>query len=341
MKFGLMTDVSAGDAGGAKGFASAQTLQTFGDYICEAEALGFASTFLVEHHFTGNGQVSSSLSVLAYLAGRTSTMRLGTAVVVLPWHNPVLLAEQIATIDQLSHGRFDFGVGKGYRPHEFAGFGIAAEEAPERYEEILSFCKRAWSDRTRFNFEGEYYQFDNVVVDPPARQSPHPPVWVGATSEGSTVKAGRDGHRLLLDQIAAPSLIGLRIRQYKDAAAEAGHVVSPQSVGVNRALRLVDSDDELRQAHRDRAAKLDALGAQAGKKWASFSERDGLPTLATDDVLVDEAALIGYPEDVVDKLKILENEGVDYVLLADFSANQDSLRIFSEKVMPHFSEAAR
>lgn len=341
MKFGLMTDVSAGESGGAKGFASAQTLQTFGDYICAAEDLGFASTFLVEHHFTGNGQVSSSLSVLAYLAGRTSTMRLGTAVVVLPWHNPVLLAEQIATIDQLSNGRFDFGVGKGYRPHEFAGFGITQDEAAQRYEEVLSFCKRAWSDRSRFDHRGQHYSFDDVVIDPPAFQSPHPPIWVGATSEASTVRAGRDGHRLLLDQIAAPELLGLRIKQYKEAAIEAGFDVAPQCVGVNRALHLVNNDEELRQAHIDRAAKLDALGAQTGKKWASFSEREGLPTGGTDDVVVDEAALIGYPEDVIEKLKVLESHGVDYVLLADFSANKDSLRRFSEEVMPHFSEGAQ
>src|SRR5215471_5534413 len=85
------------------------------DYICEAEQLGFHSVFLVEHHFTGFGQVSSTLNFLTYLAAKTTTMRLGTAVLVLPWHNPALLAEQAATLDLLSNGRFDFGVGKGYR----------------------------------------------------------------------------------------------------------------------------------------------------------------------------------------------------------------------------------
>src|SRR5712671_5823574 len=83
------------------------------DYICEAEQLGFHSVFLVEHHFTGFGQVSATLNFLTYLAAKTTTMRLGTAVLVLPWHNPALLAEQAATLDLLSNGRFDFGVGKG------------------------------------------------------------------------------------------------------------------------------------------------------------------------------------------------------------------------------------
>lgn len=342
MKFGLFTDVSAGQnqaeqRSASKGFASAQTLQDFGDYICEAERLGFYSAFLVEHHFTGNGQVSSSLSVLANLAGRTSTIRLGTAVVVLPWHNPVLLAEQIATIDQLSRGRFDFGVGRGYRPHEFSGFRISREEAAERYEETLAFYMRAWTSKERFDHQGPYWKFDNIVIDPPVYQTPHPPVWMGATSENSVMRAGAEGFKLLLDQIATPELIGKRVAQYRNAAEAAGRAVPPQSIGVTRALQLVDNDDNLHRAHEHRAKMLNALGAQAGAKWASFTEREKLSSFADNAFTVDEAALIGYPEEVVRKLKTLEAQGVDYVLLADFSASRDSLRTFSEKVMPHFS----
>lgn len=342
MKFGLFSDVSAVESSaealrGQKGFASAQTLQTFGDYICEAERLGFYSVFLVEHHFTGNGQVSSSLSVLANLTGRTSTIRLGTAVVVLPWHSPVLLAEQIATIDQLSRGRFDFGVGKGYRPHEFTGFKMTREEAALRYEETLAFCMRAWSSRERFDHKGDFWQFENIVIDPPPFQRPHPPIWIGATSEASCVRAGKEGFKLLLDQIATPELIGRRIASYKAAAAEAGQPLSAQSVGVTRALQLVDNAEDLMRANQHRAKMLDALGAQAGVKWDSFTERTNLPTFADSSFTSDEAALIGYPKDVVQKLKILQGEGVDYVLLADFSASKESLRVFAEEVMPHFA----
>ncbi|HEY5299342.1 MAG TPA: LLM class flavin-dependent oxidoreductase, partial [Acetobacteraceae bacterium] len=114
MRFGLFggartkrgIDLGTGDSHSYRGFI---------DYVVEAERLGFDSVFLVEHHFTGQGQVSASLTLLAYLAARTSRIRLGTAVVVLPWHNPVLIAEQAATLDLLSGGRLDLGVGKGYR----------------------------------------------------------------------------------------------------------------------------------------------------------------------------------------------------------------------------------
>ncbi len=102
--------------------SDSRQLYEFIDYVTEAEALGFESVFLVEHHFTGFGQVSASLNLLAYLAARTTSMRLGTAVTVLPWHNPALLAEQAATVDVLSGGRLDLGVGRGYRYREFHGF---------------------------------------------------------------------------------------------------------------------------------------------------------------------------------------------------------------------------
>src|SRR5438874_9952629 len=120
------------------------------DYIYEAEALGFHSVFLVEHHFTGFGQISATLNFLTYLAAKTTPLRLGTAVLVLPWHNPALLAEQAATLDLLSNGRFDFGIGKGYRWGEFHGFCMAMGEAEERYRETVAFLKKAWTSPGRF-----------------------------------------------------------------------------------------------------------------------------------------------------------------------------------------------
>ena len=115
--------------------SDSQIYTDYVDYICEAEALGFHSVFLVEHHFTGFGQISATLSFLTYLAAKTTRIRLGTAVLVLPWHNPALLAEQAATLDLLSNGRLDLGIGKGYRWGEFHGFCMPMDEAGERYDE--------------------------------------------------------------------------------------------------------------------------------------------------------------------------------------------------------------
>src|SRR3546814_17411993 len=107
MRFGLF----GGVARGGDQLGDSRSYEDFIDYVVEAERLGFEAVFLVEHHFTGNGQLSASLTFLSYLAGVTSKIRLGTAVTVMPWHNPVLLAEQAAIVALVSKGRLDFGGG--------------------------------------------------------------------------------------------------------------------------------------------------------------------------------------------------------------------------------------
>src|ERR1700751_3764059 len=126
MKFGLFTSAQA--SSGDLPPESGQGFRDYLDFNVAAERLGFVSSFSVEHHFSGWNQVSATLMLLAALAMRTTTLRLGTAVIVPPWHNPVLLAEEAATLDLLSCGRLDLGIGKGYRHSEFKGFQIAPED---------------------------------------------------------------------------------------------------------------------------------------------------------------------------------------------------------------------
>src|SRR5688572_15353022 len=159
MKFGLFggaRSAGEGSVGDSLGY------RKYIDYVLAAEDLGYHSVFLVEHHFTGVGQLSASLNFLSYLAGRTRRIRLGTAVVVLPWHNPALLAEQAATLDLLSGGRLDLGIGKGYRQTEFSGFSIPIEEAAERFDEALAFLRKAWSSPDRFSHHGKRWRFENI-----------------------------------------------------------------------------------------------------------------------------------------------------------------------------------
>ena len=193
MQFGLF--------GGARtkrgvGFEDSQGYDSFIEYVIEADRLGFRQLFMVEHHFTGHGQVSASMTVLSYLAARTRHIRLGTAVVVVPWHNPVLVAEQVATLDLLSGGRVDFGVGKGYRQAEFDGFCIPIAEATERFDEAMEIIRKAWTtphDKNggRFSHHGERWHYDKIVVEPEPLQRPHPPLWLAAGSQDSIKRAAR------------------------------------------------------------------------------------------------------------------------------------------------------
>src|SRR5262249_57495021 len=141
-------------------------------------------------------------SLPAYLAARTERIRLGTAVVVLPWHNPILVAEQAATLDLLSNGRLDFGVGKGYRAYEFSGFCIPSEEATERFDEAMEVIRKAWTTPGRFSHCGKRWRFDNIVVDPSPTHPPPPPFWLGARSAESISRPAREGYNPLLDQTA-------------------------------------------------------------------------------------------------------------------------------------------
>src|ERR1700752_4932046 len=143
MRFGLFGSAWA-SRGGAE-FDSSEGFRDFIEYNVEAEGRGFHSTFVVEHHFTGYGQVSATINLLTWLGARTRRLRLGTAVMVLPWHNPVLLAEQAAALALLSGGRLDSGIGKGYRYNEFAGFCIPMKEADGRFDEALEVIVKAWT----------------------------------------------------------------------------------------------------------------------------------------------------------------------------------------------------
>src|SRR6478735_11580674 len=249
MKFGLFGSALA--KRGGPDLDSAQGFHEWVDYVVEAEGLGYNSIFVVEHHFTGFGQVSASLNLLTWAAARTRTLRLGTAVIVLPWHNPVLLAEQAATVDLLSGGRLDFGVGKGYRHNEFASFRIPMEEGQARFEEAIDIITKSWVSNERFDFHGKYWAFDDIVVEPPTIQRPHPPFWQGAGHADSIRRVAARGHNLLLDQFASIDETVRRFDTYRTAMTENGFGFNPHQVGVARAFFVADTQAE-KEAALDR-----------------------------------------------------------------------------------------
>jgi len=311
------------------------------DYICEAEALGFHSVFLVEHHFTGFGQISATLNFLTYLAAKTTKIRLGTAVLVLPWHNPALLAEQAATLDLLSNGRFDFGIGKGYRWGEFHGFCMAMEEAEERYQETIAFLKKAWTSEGRFSHHGKYWDYDDVVIEPAPVQRPHPPLWVGAQSPGSIRYAAENGFNLLLGQAGSPDVVAEGIAVYRRAVMAQGRVFDPYTVGLTRALHIATNAEERKAAHELRAKFMRNV-QQLSLSPTGESPSLGRPRrfLTAEEMLkaTETDALIGPPEEIVGRLKRLEAGGVEYVMVIDVGGSIAHLRTFAREVMPEFAE---
>src|SRR5205809_5019886 len=247
MQFGLFGSAAARLGGTA--FDSSEGFRDFIEYIIESEALSFHSTFVVEHHFTGYGQVSATLNLLTWLGARTRWLRLGTAVIVLPWHNPVLLAEQAATLDLLSGGRLDFGIGKGYRYNEFAGFCVPMEEADSRFDEVMEVIAKAFVSDTPFSHRGRYWQYDNIVVEPPAAQKPHPPFWMGAGSERSVRQVAERGYNMLLGQHDLADDVLRHVAQFKADVTARGRLYNPMHVGLARAVHFADTADELEAAY--------------------------------------------------------------------------------------------
>ena len=309
------------------------------DYICEAETLGFHSVFLVEHHFTGFGQISATLSFLTYLAAKTTRIRLGTAVLVLPWHNPALLAEQAATLDLLSNGRLDLGIGKGYRWGEFHGFCMPMAEAGERYDEAVEFLRKAWTSSGRFSHHGKRWHYEDVVIEPAPVQKPHPPLWIGAHSAPSNSPGGRGR----LQPAAGPGRQpGTRRREYRDLS-QGGRGAGPH-------FRPDERRPDPRAAYRDDAsrarggapiahdvyAQCPAIVVVAGRRLAE--PRPAAPgAVGRGNAAATETdALIGPPEEIVGRLRRLQAGGVEYVMVIDVGGSLSALRIFAREIMPEF-----
>jgi len=306
-------------------------------YVKQAERLGFGHVFLVEHHFTGYGQLSASLTLLSYLAACTTRIRLGTAVTVLPWHNPVLLAEQVATLDLLSNGRFDFGVGKGYRDQEFSGFCIPISEASERFDEAIEVIRKAWTSVGHFSHHGKHWHFDSIVVEPAPMQQPHPPLWLGAGSKASICRAAREGYNLLLDQIASVDLTVERVAIFREECRRVGRPYHPMMVGVTRALQLAYTNEQREQALLTRARVLKTIGGLAPGSAAARSAASAIDSIL--GLESDDAPLLGTPTEIVARLKQLEAGGIELVLLVDPNSLIASLQAFAAEIMPAFTNA--
>ncbi len=164
------------------------------DHIVAAEELGYDHVWLSEHHFVEDGYSPSLMPIAAAIAARTSRIRIGSFVLLLPLHNPVLVAEDAATVDVISNGRFDLGVGLGYRPGEFTGMGISSSERGARLSEGLPIVQRLLAGE-KVTLDGRFNKFTDVQIFPPPVQNPFP-VWVGARGDKALERAARLGCHL-------------------------------------------------------------------------------------------------------------------------------------------------
>ena len=162
------------------------------DQIVWGEENGFDDIWLSEHHFIEDGYSPALMPIAAAIASRTKKIHIGTSVVLLPFHNPVRLAEDAATVDVISGGRFEFGVGVGYKVEEFESFAVSSKERGARTNEGLEIIRRLWEGET-LTFEGKYYTVTKAKLTPEPIQQPRPPIWVGGFTPPALRRAAKYG----------------------------------------------------------------------------------------------------------------------------------------------------
>jgi len=296
-----------------------------------AEALGFHSAWFTEQHFNSFGVCPDPLTLVAHLAGRTSRIRLGTSVVVLSIHNPVVIAERAALVDQLSEGRLDLGIGKGHPRQNYAAFGVQASENEARFYEAHELLKIAWSGE-RAGYRGEFFSLDQVRLVPRPYQSPHPPLWVASFGNPAMIRfAASNGYPLL------HTFSGASLKQNLDLYHSEYAGTGEPNVGV---VRMVYVD-------RDGARAREEM--QTPARWY-IDNNPGRPAqIASYDLAISDfmnrVAIVGSVEECIESIERLVGEHHTNFLACIFGPGgvphekiMASMRLFAEEVMPLFTE---
>ncbi len=260
--------------------------------------------------------VSAPLIWAGAIAARTEHLRIGVAVNVLPLNHPVRMAEEVATVDQVSKGRFDFGVGRSGFARSYEGYGIPYGESRERFQECLDVILAAWSNE-RFSHQGKYYTFDNVCVLPKPYQQPHPPVRIAATTKETFPRVGSQGYNIFvgLRGMDRPDLVGA-LDEYRRAWTDSGHAGEgdvllriPVFVAETEERALEEAEASTMRSYRrmaqNYAASASVAGAAPDEERAERGQR--LSAITYQDLLRDRLAY-GDPESVTRQLKQIQEE---------------------------------
>ncbi|WP_419914051.1 LLM class flavin-dependent oxidoreductase [Candidatus Poriferisodalis sp.] len=210
--------------------------ETF-EQVVLAEQLGMELCWFTEHHFMADGYLPNFVPVAGAAAALTSSIRFSTDICLMPFRDPVRLAEDLAVLDNISDGRMELGIGMGYAAHEFAGFGLPLSRRVSLTEEAIEIVRLAWSGEP-FSYEGKRYRYRDLRVTPDPVQPGGPPLWVAATSKAGALRAARFDTNLLPQGPKAAVL-----DPWKEALAADGRDPSDKRVGIIRGVYVTDGSD--------------------------------------------------------------------------------------------------
>jgi alkanesulfonate monooxygenase SsuD/methylene tetrahydromethanopterin reductase-like flavin-dependent oxidoreductase (luciferase family) len=339
MKIGLFQTVQW-----PEGSEQGQRYNEFIEQCMLADELGYHSIWLTEHHFSRHGITSDSMALLSHLAARTTRIRLGTAVLVLPFHDPIRLAESSALVDHLSGGRLDVGVGRGYQWTEYHGFGVRFDEGSDRFEEALGLLVDAWRADEPFAFDGKYHRYDAAFPQPRPLQQPHPPLWHATSSDGGLRRCAERDWGVLLAQATSLALVNDIATRYGDHVRAAGATMRPDRLVLARGMYCGQSDAEAEElflpAYSDFLAAAARVAAAPGQEQLAAPHN---PFELADGTRLLDTVLSGNPDTCARALERLADIGIEHVLLFVNVAglrHEDvvrSLRLFAAEVRPRFS----
>ena len=315
------------------------------DLIVDSEALGYDYAWLTEHHFVDDGYSPSLLPIAAGIATRTSRIRIGTFLVLLPLHNPVRIAEDTATVDILSNGRFELGVGLGYRRKEFADQGIPHGERGARLQEGIALIQRLLSGES-VSFDGKFSHLHEIQISPPALQRPHPPLWLGAIAPKAIERAARMGFHFQATGSAAQNDV------YDAALEKHGRRPSDYNIAQLRAMFIAPSRE---QAWELAAQPLHYMADCYARWFAEANDQPGDDQATAGLVSVDqmirsqsfnflgEQAIVGTPADAKAMLSEYLGRGrITHLVCMTAMPGleprhvRDCMSLFATEVMPAF-----
>ncbi len=309
-----------------------------------AEEIGFDSAWLVEHHFMEDGMCPSLLVTAAAMAARTSSIKIGTSMYLLPLHRPIQTAEDVAVLDHISQGRFIFGVATGYRPEEYAGYEEKRQGREQRMEEQLDILIKSWTT-TGFSLAGKYYNVENLNVTPKPFQKPHPPIWVGASTPGGVRRAAEWGTALVASPRHHVNELTEHFRLYHNQLE-----CFKKSALITPVIREVYVAETTAQAEEEARNGIMYIHGGMYGKWANVRPlRDDAGNVVTtpETVTFDthrERFIIGDPDHCIREIEMYQRKiGMDYLICwmhypgADHGKSLRAMRLFSKEVMPHFT----
>ena len=321
--------------------------------IDAAEELGLDVMWLAELHFDPQRSVlSAPLSIASAIAARTRRIKIGIAVQVLPLCHPLRLAEEAATVDQISRGRLIFGVGRSGLPRTYEDYGVSYAESRDRFLEVLDIVEQAWS-RPAVSFDGKYYRFDNIAVTPKPYQQPAPPIRIAAASPDTYPAVGERGLPIFINARHGDfAEFAPAVRAYREAYAAAGHPGAGQ-VFLRVPTYLAETADRARSEpreslmhfYREQTERLrDSMSRAGTRAVEGRSERLARLESLTYDEALQGQVLVGTPDQVVERLRALQHElGVDGILaelncggLIPHAQVMTAMHLLCREVMPKF-----